>query len=201
MEEAFERARSLKIPVHQQPERSRENSAVTVTLKPFEYTDWKPLREKLENKVKSVVLALDHIQDPQNLGALIRTAEGLGVDAVLLPKDRSALISPGVYAASVGAVETANVVLVPNLGEGLRQLKKAGFWIVGAAAGENCHDLDETPDFEKVVVVMGSEGDGLSHQIRDLCDWLAQIPMRGKVESLNVSTSGAILLYHFTKRN
>jgi 23S rRNA (guanosine2251-2'-O)-methyltransferase len=94
-------------------------------------------------------LALDHLQDPQNFGALCRTAEGLGVDGILLPKDRSVTVTAGVYHASVGAVETIPIIQVVNLNEALRQLKEAEFWIVGTALSEQSHDLDDTPDFDK----------------------------------------------------
>jgi 23S rRNA (guanosine2251-2'-O)-methyltransferase len=168
---------------------------VSATLHPFEYSDWKEFRDRMKEKTHCVVLALDHLQDPQNFGALCRTAEALGVEGIILPKDRSVAVSAGVYHASVGAVDTIPIVLVTNLNESLRQLKEAGLWILGSALGEGSRPIDETPDFEKKVLVMGSELEGMSEHTKKLCDWLIEIPLRGKVQSLNVSAAGAILLH------
>lgn len=193
-----QRARSLKIPVH----RDSKTKATTATIAPYEYTDWKAFKDKIKNSAekKLMFLALDHLQDPQNFGSLCRTAEGLGVAGVVIPKDRSVAVSPGVYHASVGAVETLPIVMVPNLNEALRQLKELECWIVGTALGEGTHSLEETPDFDKAVLVMGSELEGLSDQTKKTCDWLVQIPMKGKVQSLNVGVSGGILLYQLMNR-
>jgi len=165
-------------------------------LHPFKYTDFSEFLESLETEKRALVVALDHLQDPQNFGALARTAEALGAKGILIPKDRGATVTGGVYNASVGAVETLPVVAVVNLGEALRKLKNAGFWIVGADHGEEAKPLSETPDFDKVALVLGSEWEGLSQTLLKTCDWLAQIPIRGKVESLNVSAAGAIIMYH-----
>jgi 23S rRNA (guanosine2251-2'-O)-methyltransferase len=189
-------ARSLKIAVHK--DAKERGKTITATLLPYEYADWKAFKSSL--KERALVLALDHLQDPQNFGSLCRTAEALGVDGVIIPKDRSVTVSPGVYHASVGAVETLPIVMVPNLNEALRQLKEAGCWIVGTAISPDAHSLEDTPDFEKKVLVLGSELEGLSDQTQKLCDWLIQIPMRGKVQSLNVGVSGGILLYELLNR-
>lgn len=188
-------ARSQKIPVHRDGKAS--GKTVLATLEPYEYTDWKVFKETVKNSrsKKLMILALDHLQDPQNFGSLCRTAEGLGVAGVIIPKDRSVAVSPGVYHASVGAVETLPIVMVPNLNEALRQLKELECWIIGTAIGEGTHSLEDTPDFDRAVLVMGSELDGLSDQTRKTCDWLIQIPMKGKVQSLNVGVAGGILLY------
>ncbi|NBS19979.1 MAG: hypothetical protein EBS74_09400 [Flavobacteriia bacterium] len=97
-------------------------------------------------------------------------------------------------------METLPVLQVTNLNEALRKLKKEGFWIVGAALGENAKPIQETPDFEKCVLVLGTELEGLKQATLALCDWLAEIPLKGKVQSLNVSNAGAIFLYEFSRR-
>lgn len=169
-------------------------------VKPFQFADWNEWVEKLNAMPRALVLALDHLQDPQNLGALCRSAEAFGVQGVLIPKDRSAGVTAGTYHASVGAVETIPMLQVTNLNESLRKLKKEGFWIIGAALGENSKPLQETPDFEKCVLVLGTELEGLKPTTLALCDWLAEIPLQGKVQSLNVSNAGAIFLYEFSRR-
>ena len=131
---------------------------------------------------------------------LASSAEGLGALGILIPKDRSTSVTPGTYHASVGAVETLAIVQVNNLNEALRKLKDAGFWIVGTKLGEGAKPLKELPDFEKVVLVLGSELQGLSPAIAKTCDWLVEITLRGKIQSLNVSNAGAILMYELTRR-
>lgn len=177
----------------------KDEEPVKALIHPFEY---QPLSALLESiKKKSLVLALDHLQDPQNFGAMARTADALGVDAILVPKDRAATIGPGVYAASVGAIETVSIVQVTNLGEGLRKLKEKNYWIVGSRLGGGAKPIADLPSFDRVVLVMGRELEGLSPSIEGLCDWLVEIPLRGKVQSLNVSAAGAILMYECVKRH
>ena len=169
-------------------------------IKPFQYGNWSDWIRTLKENDKALVLALDHLQDPQNLGALCRTAEALGVKGVLIPKDRSVSVTSGTYHASVGAVETIPVLQVTNLNEGLRKLKEEGFWIVGAALGETSKPLHETPDFNKIVLVLGPELEGLKPMTLTNCDWVTEIPLQGKVQSLNVSAAGAILMYELSRR-
>ena len=180
------------------PDRSGE--VVKAYLEPFRYSDLRELTDKLTDTKSAVVLALDHLQDPQNFGALCRTAEGLGIAGILLPKDRSVAVGPGVYNASVGAVETLPIVLVSNLADGLRKLKDSGFWIVGAAIGPEAHPPWQMPSFEKVALVLGTEFEGLTSSIEKLCDWKVEIPLAGHVQSLNVSVAGGILMYHLQNR-
>jgi 23S rRNA (guanosine2251-2'-O)-methyltransferase len=164
-------------------------------LHPFVYTELPALIENLADEKKALVLVLDHLQDPQNLGALARSAEGLGAKAIVIPKDRGAGVTGGVYNASVGAIETLPVAQVVNIGESLRKLKAAGFWIVGADHGDKSNTLEKTPDFDRIALVLGAEWEGLGKQILETCDWLVRIPIRGSIESLNVSAAGAILMY------
>jgi 23S rRNA (guanosine2251-2'-O)-methyltransferase len=173
---------------------------VKAYLTPFRYHELRDFTATLKNKKSAVVLALDHLQDPQNFGALCRTAEGLGIAGILLPKDRSVAVGPGVYNASVGAVETLPIVMVANLADGLRKLKESGFWIVGAAIGPEAHPPWQMPTFEKIALVLGTEYEGLTPTIEKLCDWKIEIPLTGHVQSLNVSVAGGILMYHLQNR-
>jgi 23S rRNA (guanosine2251-2'-O)-methyltransferase len=109
-------------------------------------------------------------------------------------------VSAGVYHASVGAVETLPIVQVTNVGEGIRRLKDAGFWAVAASLGEGSTVPWEVPDFEKVVLVLGAELEGISPAVEKLCDWKVRIPILGKIESLNVSAAGAVLMYEWARR-
>lgn len=198
-----EKARAAKVQIDfggARPKGDRPFEPVRAWLAPFEYTELRDFLTAVEGQKRALVLALDHLQDPQNFGALVRTAEGLGAAGVLLPKDRSVTVSAGVYHASVGAVETIPIVLVTNVAEGLRKMKEAGFWIVGTMLGEGATPPWEIPDFEKVVLVLGAELEGLSAGVDKICDWKAEIPLAGKIQSLNVSAAGAILMYQLLRR-
>ena len=139
-------------------------------------------------------LALDSVEDPHNLGALLRSADGAGVDGVLLPERRSAPISPVVAKTSAGASEHVPIARVTNLTRALEQMKKANVWIIG---------LDErgTPDYTDFdfnidcCLVLGAEGSGLHDLVKKTCDHLLRIPMAGSVSSLNVSVAGAVVMY------
>ncbi len=142
-----------------------------------------------------LVLALDLLQDPQNLGSLLRTAEAVGVHGVLLPKDRSVGASATVSRISSGAAEHLSLCAVTNLTRALAWYKERGIWVVGLdPAGETQFDA---PDYERpLAVVVGSEGKGLRPLVRRACDYCVHIPMTGKVASLNAAVAGSILLYH-----
>ncbi|MBY0369383.1 23S rRNA (guanosine(2251)-2'-O)-methyltransferase RlmB [bacterium] len=175
-------------------------SAVALLIAPPP-VELKSLLSSVESKKRALLVALDHIQDPQNLGALCRSAEALGADALLLPKHRSATVTGTVFAASAGAAGTLPICTPSGLNEALRQCKEAGFWIVGSTLAEDSTPLEKMPDFEKVVLVLGAEGEGMSELTEKLCDWKVQIPLRGLVQSLNVSAAGAVLIYEILKRS
>jgi 23S rRNA (guanosine2251-2'-O)-methyltransferase len=193
-------ARRAGVAIDVSPHGARSPEPVKAWIAPFEFLDLKALIAELEGSERALVLALDHLQDPQNFGAICRTAEGLGISGILLPKDRSVSVSAGVYAASVGAVETVPIAQVNNLGDALRKMKEAGFWILGTSCGGNATEPAKIPDFEKAVLVLGTELEGMSPTIEKLCDWTTQIPLKGKVQSLNVSVAGAILMWELTRR-
>lgn len=178
-------------------------------LSPFEYTDFEELRMARKTANTSLILALDHLQDPQNFGALCRSADAFGAAGIVIPKDRSVTVSTGVYHASVGAVDTVPITLVTNLSEALRKLKKDGYWMVGTALGNPGFLKDhaslgsppwEIPDFQKIVLLLGSELEGVSPSLQKLFDWRVEIPLSGKVQSLNVSVAGAVLMYEIQHR-
>lgn len=166
----------------------------TAWLKPFPFADFATVLEKVRSLPRATVLILDHLQDPQNLGAILRNAEALGAAAVIVPKDRTVPIAAGVYAASVGAVETLTLCEY-NLGEAARRLKEEGFWVASAAKEDSADVPQNLAKFEKLALVLGGEFDGVSQGLAKLSDFTVAIPMRGRIESLNVSAATAILLY------
>jgi len=142
-----------------------------------------------------LIVALDEVQDPQNLGAIVRTAEGVGATGVVIPERRSAEITPAACKASAGAVEWLPVAQVRNVADFLGQAKEAGCWCYGAAADPAAvHYLK--PDWRGgVVLVMGAEGKGLRPRVATSCDALVALPLRGHLDSLNVNAAAAALLY------
>ena len=141
----------------------------------------------------ALVLALDEIQDPHNLGAVCRVAEVAGASGVVIPERRSAEVTPAVCKASAGAVEHLAIARVRNLADWLGEAKDASAWVYGAAADGIPYDQ---PDYRgRVVLVLGAEGKGLRPRVTSVCDELVALPVRGRVESLNVSTAAAALTY------
>lgn len=146
-----------------------------------------------------LVLVLDGLTDPHNLGACLRSADAAGVDAVIVPRDKSVGLTPVVRKVSSGAAETVPFVLVTNLCRLLEKLQKAGFWVCGAA-GESDKTLCEVDLKAPTAIVMGSEDRGLRRLTRECCDHLVRIPMRGSVESLNVSVATGIMLFEAVRQ-
>jgi 23S rRNA (guanosine2251-2'-O)-methyltransferase len=146
-----------------------------------------------------LILVLDGVQDPHNLGACLRTAEAAGADLVVICKDHSAGITPVVRRAASGAAETLSVIQATNLARVLRTLKKRGIWLAGTsdAASESLYATDLTGP---LALVMGSEGSGLRRLTSELCDYLINIPMAGQVESLNVSVATGVCLYEINRQ-
>jgi len=167
---------------------------VIAAVEPYQYLDLPELLRSLKDVEAPLLLALDGVQDPHNLGALLRVADAAGADAVIMPGRRSAGMSAVVAKASAGAVEHVAMARVSSLAAAIDRLKKAGLWVLGAdaASGIAYQEVDmKVP----LVIVLGGEGRGLSRLARERCDMLVSLPMQGSVSSLNVSTAGAVLLY------
>jgi len=146
------------------------------------------------------VLALDGVTDPQNLGALLRTAEAAGVTGVLLPRHRAAHVTPAAAKAAAGSIEWLPLAVVAGMPAALARARQLGCWVVGLA-GDGEQDLFDLPlATEPVVVVVGAEGPGLSRLVRQRCDVLVSIPMAGAVPSLNVAAAGALGLFEVARR-
>ncbi len=155
--------------------------------------------ERILSRQPSLLLAVDGVQDPNNLGALLRTAEAVGVDGVLIPRRRSCSITPSVVTSSAGAALHLKICRISNLSRTLDRLKQAGFWIVGLdpKGSTSLNQIDATL---RLVVVVGGEHQGLRRLVRRQCDFLAALPMQGRVASLNLSVAAGVLLYQIALR-
>jgi 23S rRNA (guanosine2251-2'-O)-methyltransferase len=157
------------------------------------------LLEALQAAKNPLVLALDGVQDPHNLGACLRTADACGALAVIVPRDRAAQMTATVRKVAVGAAETTPVVAVTNLVRTLKLLKEGGLWVVGADVdgAKPAHEADLKGG---TVLVLGAEGAGLRHLTKQTCDWMVRLPQLGTVESLNVSVAAGMLLYEAVRQ-
>jgi 23S rRNA (guanosine2251-2'-O)-methyltransferase len=175
--------------------RGANHQGVALEAEPYRYT---PFEEIVE--APGAVLVLDHVQDPQNVGTLLRAAEAAGVAGIVLPQDRAVDITPAVVKASAGAVEHLRIATVPNLARALETLKRNGRWVAGLDAGPGATDLFVTEVPTPVALVVGAEGSGLGANLRKTCDLLLALPMHGRVASLNAATAGSIALYELLRR-
>lgn len=165
------------------------HQGIILEVDDFEYSDLSVI-ESIENPL---VVMLDHIQDPHNFGAIIRTCEAAGVDAIIIPKDRSVSVNGTVIRTSVGASKYVPIIRVTNLVQTIKEMKKDGFWFFGTDMnGENYSKLDYKG---KTALIIGNEGDGMSKLVKDNCDFIASIPMIGKINSLNASVAAGIIIY------
>jgi 23S rRNA (guanosine2251-2'-O)-methyltransferase len=146
------------------------------------------------------LLALDGVTDPQNLGGLLRTAEGAGVSGAVLPRRRAVHVTPAVTKAAAGAVEHVPLAMVAGLPRALARARDAGLWVIGLDPGAQGSLFDLTLADQGVVLVLGAEGKGLSRLVRERCDVLLGIPLRGSLPSLNVAAAGALALFEVSRR-
>jgi 23S rRNA (guanosine2251-2'-O)-methyltransferase len=149
-----------------------------------------------ERREQALLLLLDHLQDPQNIGTLLRTAEVVGVHGVVIPGRRAAEITPAVVNAASGATEHLRICVVTNLAQTIEQLQKAGVWVAGLEDDERAQEYDAADLDMPLALVVGAEGPGLARLTRERCDFLLRLPMRGQIASLNVAVAGSIALYH-----
>lgn len=198
-------AEQLQIPTKKMPLQaidaivgSGHHQGVALEAGPYPYIEMDDLN--LAPESVPLLLLLDHVQDPQNLGALLRSADAAGVRGVIIPKDRAAEVTPAAARASAGAAEHVTVCRVVNLHQAMLKLKEEGIWLMGLE-GLPSAALYTTVDMSGPVgLVVGSEGQGLSRLIRDTCDHLIRLPMLGKIGSLNASVAGAVALYEILRQ-
>ncbi|MBA1353460.1 23S rRNA (guanosine(2251)-2'-O)-methyltransferase RlmB [Staphylococcus cohnii] len=178
------------------------HQGVAAYIAPYEYADFDAfLAQQKDNEKLSTVLILDGLEDPHNLGSILRTADASGVDGIIIPKRRSVALTQTVAKASTGAIEHVPVMRVTNLANTIETLKDHGYWVVGAEA-ENSTDYREMDAGMPLAIVIGSEGQGMSRLTKDKCDFYINIPMVGHVNSLNASVAASLMMYEvYRKRN
>ncbi len=200
---AVERARSAGVRVELVPRdrlaslaKSEHHQNLLVEASDYEYA---PLEQVVPQAGAALIVALDSVQDPQNFGALVRSAECFGATGVVVPQDRAAAVTPAAGKASAGAVERIAIAQVVNLARALETLKESGTWITGLA-GDGDDVIDAVDLTGPTVIVVGAEGSGLRPVIRKACDRIARIPISGKTESLNASVAGGVALYEAARQ-
>lgn len=175
------------------------HQGVVAMAEPFDYATVDDILQRAGTE-PLLVLALDSVQDPQNLGTLLRTAEAVGVHGVLLPERRAAGVTPAVEKASAGAARLLAIAQVTNLVRALKDMKAAGAWVAGVENEASAPSYDKADLTGPLVLVLGSEGKGLGRLVRENCDFLVRLPMRGQVSSLNVAIAGSIVLYEVLRQ-
>lgn len=166
------------------------HQGIILYVEDFKYVDI----DDFNDNESSVIVILDHLEDPHNLGAIIRTCEAAGIDGIIIPKDRSVDINSTVMKTSAGALENVKVAKVTNLVQTIKKLKDRGYWIVGTDM-ENSTDYRKIDYSGKICVVIGSEGFGMTKSVKEECDFIARIPMYGKINSLNASVAAGVMIY------
>lgn len=185
-----------KVPVQYKSKREIDRLApgvhqgIILFIPDYKYKD---ISDVLDDEAKLFVI-LDHLEDPHNLGAIIRTCEAAKVDAIIMPKDRQAQVNSTVMKTSAGTLDNVSIVTVTNLVSTIDELKKNGFWIVGTAL-EDSVDYRSIDYSGKIALVIGNEGSGMSKLVKNACDFIAKIPMYGTTNSLNASVASGIMIY------
>jgi 23S rRNA (guanosine2251-2'-O)-methyltransferase len=176
------------------------HQGVAAQVDDFPLVDETTILKKAESDSRlPLVLALDGIIDPQNLGSLVRTAVAMGVHGIIFPKARAAPLSPAVSKASAGAMEHMLFARVSNLVAALQWFKKAGLWVVGAHAGSELH-VDQADYNVGLILVIGGENKGIRLLVRKTCDYLVSIPQKGVLDSLNAAVAGGIVMYEIVRQ-
>ncbi|MGN0856299.1 MAG: 23S rRNA (guanosine(2251)-2'-O)-methyltransferase RlmB [Candidatus Spyradenecus sp.] len=161
----------------------------------YPYVAPEEIYDAAEADPEAIVLLLDHLEDPQNVGSLLRTAEACGVCGVILPEDRGVLVTPTVVRASVGASEHLKIAHVVNLAQAMKELKERNVWLTGLDMTEEAKPFTEVDFRGRCGIVVGNEGNGLGSLVGKTCDFIGYIPMMGQVESLNAGVAGALAMY------
>lgn len=182
---------------------THNHQGVIALVAPYEYCEVDDILEYAKSKnEKTFIIILDSIEDPHNLGSIIRTAECTGVHGIIIPKRRAVPVNSTVAKTSVGAVEYMNIARVNNLTETIKYLQENGVWVYGTVMDGKSVYTDEKYDDSGVAIVIGNEGEGISKLVKENCDFLVRIPMSGKINSLNASVSAGIIMYEvYNQRN
>lgn len=206
LDEITRRAAQAGVAVERAPKRALDaksergaHQGVMADAKPYPFASLDDVLRAGAQKPASLIIALDHITDPGNLGAVVRTAEVVGADGVLVAKRRSAAVTPAAYKSSAGALAHVKLAQEANLVRSLERCKEAGYWVAGAS--EHAEQTAwQAPLEGRIVLVMGSEGEGLARLTKETCDFLVRLPQAGKVGSLNVAQAATALAYEWLRR-
>lgn len=167
------------------------HQGIILEVDDYEYTDFYDIDGDF-------IVILDHIEDPHNFGAIIRTCEAAGVNAIIIPKDRSVEVNSTVIKVSTGAINNIKISQVTNLNQAILKLKEKGFWVVGTdMIGTTYSDIDYKG---KIAIIIGNEGNGMSRLVKENCDFIASIPMKGTTNSLNASVAAGIVIFEALKQ-
>jgi len=184
----------------QEMAQNQNYQGVIAIVPPFEYCEIEDILEEAEKRNEDpFVLILDGIEDPHNLGSIIRTAETSGIHGIIIPKRRAAAVNSTVAKTSAGAVEYMKIARVTNISDAIDKLKRAGLWICGTDINTEKYYYNQDLT-GPIGIVIGNEGSGMSEKVRKNCDFLVKIPMKGKVTSLNASVSTGIVIYEALKQ-
>ena len=203
----FAIANEKKIVCQEVPKRKLDNTTterhqgVIAFVAPYNYFELDEVLNKLDINKSTTLLILDHIEDPHNLGAIIRTAEASGVKGIIIPKRRAAVVSQTAVKASAGAIEHMPVIRVSSLTDAIKKLKEKGFWIAGTTLAECSEEYTKIAKDVPLAIVIGNEGEGMSKVVTKECDFLYHLPMLGKIQSLNASVAAGIIMYERIKDN
>ena len=180
--------------------KTKNHQGVIAVVPPFNYCEVEDILDFAKSKNEDAfILILDGIEDPHNLGSIIRTAETAGVHGVIIPKRRAASVNSTVNKASAGAVEHMKIARVTNISDAIEELKQAGLWVCGTAVDTNKYYYNQDLT-GPLAIVIGNEGKGIREKVKKNCDFNVKIPMRGKVTSLNASVSTGIIVYEAVKQ-
>lgn len=180
---------------------TENHQGVIAVVPPYEYCEVEDILEEAKKKKESpFIVILDGIEDVHNLGSIIRTAETAGVHGIIIPKRRSALVNSTVKKTSAGAVEHMKIARVNNLNETIKYLKEQGIWVCGTDMQTKTYYYEQDLT-GPIAIVIGSEGFGMSRLVKENCDFIVKIPMKGKITSLNAAVSAGIVIYETVKQN
>lgn len=200
-------ARARNIPIDEVDHRTLDRLArginhqgVAVEVGPYPYEAFSDLLGADAGPGPGLLLALDHLQDPQNFGSILRSADAAGVRGVVIARDRQVAVTPTVVRTSAGASEHVRIAQVVNIGDALLAARKQGYWIAGLESGAEVDVYTRRDLTGPLILVVGSEGEGIGKRIRDLCDFLIRIPMCGRVESLNAAVATAVALFEIRRQ-
>ncbi|WP_349421079.1 23S rRNA (guanosine(2251)-2'-O)-methyltransferase RlmB [Staphylococcus felis] len=206
IDDILKKAKSLKLVVQTVPKSKLDfisdapHQGVAAYIAPYEYKALQDfLNETAQKESLATVIILDGLEDPHNLGSILRTADATGVDGIIIPKRRSVTLTQVVAKASTGAIQHVPVIRVTNLSQTIDELKEKGYWIAGTEAN-HATDYRQMQVDMPLAIVIGSEGHGMSRRVKEKCDFYIKIPMVGHVNSLNASVAASLMMYEVLRK-